>query len=310
VGGVLIWLGFIDQLATFVQWFSPAHPELAGSERLAAEAPRQIANAHTVFNIANTLIFISFTTQLARLVEWLVPDRPLEEEAMAVRVKYLDDELLATPSLALDRVRLEVLHMGERVQDMMSRIMPAIISGNRESLAEVARMDDAVDVLHAQIINYLGKISRMSLTEAQTADMIRLMEAVNDLENIGDVIETNLVVLGNERIEQGVSISQPTREVLNGLHQAVDKSVVAAIQAVSQKNELAAQAVTNMKQEIARISDSAAVHQAQRLVAEEPNRIPAYTIEVDIIEKLKRIYYFAKRMAKTVGGRADIDEAA
>jgi phosphate:Na+ symporter len=37
-----------------------------------------------------------------------------------------------------------------------------------------------------------------------------------------------------------------------------------------------------------------------RLVAAEPKRIPAYTIEVDIIEKLKRIYYFAKRMAKTV----------
>jgi len=48
------------------------------------------------------------------------------------------------------------------------------------------------------------------------------------------------------------------------------------------------------------MTDSAAAHQAERLVAEEPNRIPAYTIEVDIIEKQKRIYYFAKRMAKSV----------
>ena len=48
------------------------------------------------------------------------------------------------------------------------------------------------------------------------------------------------------------------------------------------------------------MANSAAVHQAARLVAEEPNRIPAYTIEVDIIEKQKRIYYFAKRMAKSV----------
>jgi phosphate:Na+ symporter len=80
----------------------------------------------------------------------------------------------------------------------------------------------------------------------------------------------------------------------------VNRAVEAAVQAVAQKNELAARTVTSMKQEISRIADSAAVHQAQRLVAEEPNRIPAYTIEVDIIEKLKRIYYFAKRMAKTV----------
>jgi phosphate:Na+ symporter len=76
--------------------------------------------------------------------------------------------------------------------------------------------------------------------------------------------------------------------------------VVAAVQAVSQGSEVAAQSVTNMKDEITRQTDDAALHQVKRLVAEEPNRIPAYTIEMDIIEKLKRIYYFAKRMAKTV----------
>ncbi len=300
VVGVLVWVGLIDYLAEFVRWISPQYPDLTGNARLAAEVPRQIANAHTMFNVANTLLFISFTGQFARLAEWLVPDRPLGEEALVARAKYLDDVLLATPSLALDRVRLEVLHMGERVQDMMERIMPAILSGNKETLRDIERMDDDVDMLHAQIIDYLGKISRLSLTEAQTTDLIRLMEAVNDLENIGDVIETNLIVLGHERIDQGVSVSQPTREVLMNFHVAVNQAVESAVQAVAQKNQLAARSVTSMKQEINRIAESAAAHQAQRLVAEEPNRIPTYTIEVDIIEKLKRIYYFAKRMAKTV----------
>lgn len=300
IAGVLVWVGLIGQLAEFVQWISPKYPGLVGTARIAAETPRQIANAHTLFNIANTMLFIGFTGQFARAAEWLVPDRPLGEEALIVRAKYLDDELLATPSLALDRVRLEILHMGERVQDMMERIMPAILSGNRETLQLVERMDDDVDMLHAQIIAYLGKISRLSLTEKQTGELIHLMEATNDLENIGDVIETNLIVLGNERIDEGVSISRPTREVLTNFHLAVNRAVKAAVQAVAQNNQLAARAVTSMKQEISHIADSAAAHQAQRLVAEEPNRIPAYTIEIDIIEKLKRIYYFAKRMAKTV----------
>jgi phosphate:Na+ symporter len=309
VAGVLIWFGLIDQLALLVQWLSPAHPELTGARRLAAEVPRQIANAHTFFNVANTLIFIGLTHQFARLVTWLVPDRP-EVEASAGRARYLDEELLATPSLALDRVRMEALRMGERVQEMLARIMPAIIAGNRESLTEIQRMDDAVDSLHAQIIGYLGKISRLSLTENQTAELIRLMSSVNDLENIGDVIETNLVVLGKERIDQGLSISQPTREVMNGFHLAVTKAVRGALQAVSQKNIPAARAVMDMKQEITRIADSAALHQARRLVAEEPNRIPAYTIEMDIMEKLKRIYYFAKRMAKSVDGGPEARELA
>jgi len=59
VGGVAIWFFFIPLLADFVIWLSPAaDAALTGQERLAAEAPRQIANAHTVFNVANTILFL------------------------------------------------------------------------------------------------------------------------------------------------------------------------------------------------------------------------------------------------------------
>ncbi len=126
------------------------------------------------------------------------------------------------------------------------------------------------------------------------------MEAVNNLENIGDIIETNLVDLGRSRIEQNVSVSQPTQEVLNGFHRVVTGAVDAAVRAVAENDAEAAASVTDMKEEITRIANSAAIHQAKRLVADEPNRIEAYTIEIDIAEKLQRIYYFAKRMAKTV----------
>jgi phosphate:Na+ symporter len=300
VAGVLVWVGFIPQLAAFVTSLSPAYPDLSGVDRLAAEAPRQIANAHTIFNIANTFIFIWFTAQIGRLVEWLVPDRPLEEEGVIIRAKYLDEELLATPSLALDRVRLEVLHIGDHAQRMLAEVMPAIVMRDREALERIQNMDDQVDILHGYAIEYLGKISKTALTEEQTKDFVLLMEAVNNLENIGDIIETDLVGLGNKLIDENVSISDSTKEVLRSIHAAVSKSVDAAIQAVSQGSEIAAQTVTNMKDDITRLTESAALHEAKRLVAEEPNRLAAYTIEIDIIEKLKRIYYYAKRMAKTV----------
>jgi len=305
VAGVLLWVLFIPQLADFVAWLSPTYPDLSGADRLAAETPRQIANAHTIFNVANTLIFIGFTSQIARLVEYLIPDSPLEKEGLMVQAKYLDEELLPTPSLALDRVRLEVLHMGDIVLEMLRQILPAVQNGNRESLAEVRRRDDEVDLLYEQIIGYMGKIGKRSLTDRQTDELLKLMEAVSNLENIGDVIETNLVDLGNDRIDAGVSISEPTRKVLAGFHKVITKASDAAIQAVSQNNPQVAQTVVDLHDEISRLEDSAAAHQARRLVAEEPNRIPAYTIEIDIIEKQKRIYYFAKRMAKTVIPPAD-----
>ncbi len=313
VFGVLAWVGLIGWLAEFVTAISPAHPELSGTARLAADTPRQIANAHTFFNIANTLLFIGFTGQLARLVEWLVPDKPLVEGAVA-EPRYLDDSLFETPSIALDRVRLEIGHIGDRVRDMLDQIMPAILGGDRSALRDVARIDDDVDVLHGHVVTYLGKISRKELTEDQTHQFVNLMAAANDLENIGDVVETDLVHLGNQRISEGVSISPSTRQVLTEVHKAVTAATDLAIRAVAENNPDAAREVIGMKEAIGELAQSAAMHQIKRLVAEEPNRLAAYTIEMDIIEKLKRTYYFAKRMAKTldvaVEERAEEAEAA
>jgi phosphate:Na+ symporter len=299
VFGVLLWVGFIPQLAEFVTWLSPVHPELSGTDQLAAEAPRQIANAHTVFNIANTIIFIGFTSQFARLVEKLVPDKPVEELLIA-RPKYLDEELLETPSLALDRARLEIGHMGGRVKEMLQGIMTAIINGDQIMLKNIAKIDDEVDILHGHIVTYLGRISQNALTEEQTRLLVNLMAASNDLENIGDIIETDLVYLGNEGIETGVSISEETRAMLRKLHDIVSTTAELAIDAVMENDERAAQEVIAMKADIGRLMESAAMHESRRLVADAPNRLAAYTLEIDIIEKLKRIYYFAKRMAKAV----------
>ena len=299
VAGVLVWLAFIDQLANLVTTLSPTHSELSGAQRLAAEAPRQIANAHTIFNVANTFIFIWFTTLIARLVEWMIPDRPMAEESI-ISARYLDPELLETPSLALDLVRREIRHMGEQVSEMLAEIMPAILHGSVSTLNDIQKIDERVDILHAEIVIYLGRISGLELTEKQTAELVGLMDAVNDLENIGDVIEMNLVELGRRRIGKGIAVSQPTQVVLSDFHQVVTDAVEAAIKAVSQDNYDAAESVMTMKKEIMRIVNSAATHEAQRLVANEPHRIEAYTIEMDIAEKLQRIFYFARRMARTV----------
>ncbi len=300
IGGVLLWIAFIEDLAQFVTLFSPVHPNLSGVDRLSAETPRQIANAHTLFNVVNTIVFLGFTTWIARFVEYIIPDQSLDEQFIPVTTKYLDEELLSTPSLALDRVRMEILHMSERVQEMLDEIMPAILNGDYEKLNDVEKMDDDVDILYEQIIDYLGKISKNSLTKTQTDELLRLMEAAGDLENIGDTIETNLVALGHERINAGFSISKATRKVLTGFHKEINRAFRISVQAVSHANSEAAQTVLDMKDRITDLAKVAAAHQAERLIADEPNRIKAYTTEVDIIEKQRRIYYFTKRMAKTV----------
>jgi len=183
---------------------------------------------------------------------------------------------------------------------MLGEILPAILHGSVTTLNELQEVDDRVDILHAEIVVYLGRISQLELSKKQTTELVGLMDAVNDLENIGDVIEMNLVELGRRRIGKGIAISQATQVVLSDFHQVVTDAVGAAIRAVSEDSYDDAQAVMSMKKEIMRIANSAATHEAQRLVVDEPHRIEAYTVEMDITEKLQRIFYFAKRMARTV----------
>lgn len=295
--GVLVWIAFIPNLAEFVRGVSPGFADLPADQQLAMETPRQIANAHTIFNIANTLIFIWFAPLFARAVQWMVPDRPIAE-AELVKAKYLDSELLDTPSLALDRSRLELVHMGDSVRDMYSAIIPAALTGTAQELNHIEAMDDRVDALHGFIVTYLGRISRRALSEEQTDEMMRLMETANDLENIGDIIETNLVMLGRERLDKGVIMSAATIKVITDFHAAIGSALDSAFTAVIQVNADAADRVIQMKAEINRLSGTAAKHEAQRLVVEEPNRLAAYTTEMDILENLKRVYYFCRRMAR------------
>ena len=58
---------------------------------------RQIANAHTIFNVTNTIILLPFSFLLVKLVTRLVPGEPVIIER---GLKFIDDRLLETPSAA------------------------------------------------------------------------------------------------------------------------------------------------------------------------------------------------------------------
>jgi phosphate:Na+ symporter len=298
--GVLIFLPFIGPFANFIVAISPAPAEgLTGLQAAASVLPRQIANAHTIFNATAAFLFLPLIAQIARFVFWLVPDKPLPE-VEEIQPKYLNDLLFATPSLALDAARHEVKRMGRRVDLMNAAMLPAVISGNRESLQAVREMDEEVDILYKHIVNFLANVSQLKLTEYQTQKMLKLMAAVNDLEHIGDVIEVNLVELGEQRIKQGFKISAATEKVMNTVHVVVSDALKAAVRAVVDEDEDFALRVISMKADMNRLVEQADLHQAQRLVSEDSGKFEAYSVEVDIIEKLKRIFDHARRMAKSV----------
>ncbi|MGD8498718.1 MAG: Na/Pi cotransporter family protein, partial [Chromatiales bacterium] len=189
IAGVLIWLPFLSLLADIAIDISPTAAGLEGTAKLAAEVPRQIANANTLFNVINTLIFIGFTTWFARVAERLIPERAPPREVI-IEPQFLDEAALEAPSIALENARREIERSAVITLEMMDALRDALEKKDKEQLEEVARRDDEVDILEAAIMAYLGRLRQRSLTEDEGATQQALVAAMMNIESVADVIET------------------------------------------------------------------------------------------------------------------------
>ncbi len=296
--GVALWVGFIDWLASAVVTVSPSAPELAGAERLAAETPRQIANAHTAFNIINALIFLPFASLLAAVAERLIPDRPLAQED-EIRA-HLDEDLLDTPVLAFDQARREIVGIGEKSIQMLDAVLPAMLSGDEGDLSRVEEIDRGIDRLHRDVVEYLARASQRPLINGETATLIELVSVCNAFENLADVIESDLVRRGRERLAADIEVSAETTRVIGELHAEVAAAVRIAMAAFGTSDPALASQVVEQKATLNTLLAKATTHQVDRLAASDSHRGHAYAVESDMIEGLQRVFYYAKRIAHRV----------
>jgi phosphate:Na+ symporter len=298
--GVALWVAFIPELAAWVTAVSPARPDLAGTARLAAEVPRQIANAHTLFNVANCAIFLPLTGLLAALVVRMVPERA-EDRRVLVEPRFLDRAVLEVPAVALQQVRFELGHVGEIVQRMYSEIHPALVERSVKRLEAVRALDDGVDVLQAEVLGYLRDLRQQELTDETSREFSGLMIAANELERAADVIETDMTALGYAVVQHEIRASETLAAILDAMYDEVGGALGHAIDAVRDGDERAAQAVLNAKPEIQGHQEEALRHQAAAIGRDDPERrLITFRLEMEMVELLKRIYGHAKRMAKTV----------
>jgi phosphate:Na+ symporter len=297
IAGVLVWVLFIPQLADFIVGISPSAPELSGKERLAAEVPRQIANAHTVFNVANTLLFISFTGIFARIAEKLVPEKKVEEKVI-VKPKFLDEALVEIPSMALERVRLEIGHMGAIISEMLALMGQAFREGNLEKFKSVRTMDNKVDILQEAILNYMGQLRQEPLTDNQSREFQALMSAVINLESLADVIESDLVALGEAFISKGLRPSEATEVLLHGLGEKLVAAISDLVNALREHDEKSAEKVIELRHEIRRLSDEFITRQSERIAGRAGAQVELIRLEMELLDNMRRIYTLAKRVAK------------
>ena len=155
---------------------------------------RQIANAHTIFNVLNTIIFFPFISLLAKLIETIIPIRP---EDRPEDVMYLDTKLIAISSAsAVEAVKDELLHMGDIVKRMFELIRKTFFEFDEGKLEErrkkFAALEDSVNKITRAISEYSSEIWQRGVSDDVSTVLGCYVNASLDLERIGDRAE-NLI---------------------------------------------------------------------------------------------------------------------
>lgn len=260
---------------------------------------RQIANAHTLFNVALAAALLPFTPQLARLVERLVPDRA-PPGRMPWHTRYLDAAALESPPLALALATREAARMGDVAYEMYRDTVRVFVANNQELLEDVERRDDWLDHLNREIKLYLTKLSSHAMTEELSGREMALVGVIADLENIGDVIQKNLLELAKKKIYKGLRFSdQGLREIVE-LHGEIGKNFEMALSAFASADPDLAQQVVHYKSNISQRERELRAKHIQRLHQGLPESIETSAIHLDALSNLVRINHHVTGIAHAV----------
>jgi phosphate:Na+ symporter len=307
--GVLIWLPLISFLGQLSVGISPSYMDLNGIERMAAEVPRQIANANTLFNVANTLIMLPFVGVFVWVVRKLIPNQTKSAATArekSIQPKYLSQAFLTTPDIALDQAQLELGRVGRRVCNMVNMLPPLAlhfgVSGEKaetlERLNQIEAIEEEVDSLHAEILSYLGRLRLEPLSDQQSSRQIKLIGITDQLENIADLVVDALVPLAYKAINANIRISPVMRETLDKVQDRVNQALLDCVNSIRRGDDSLAHQVIHARRELNGLLDAVLAHQAERLVDQDPDRLRIFRYEMEWVESLKRIYSLSKRIAK------------
>jgi len=166
---------------------------------------RQLANAHTFFNVTNAVVQLPFIYLLARLVTFLVPGEVTE---LRYGAQYISDNLLiGAPEMALEQVRRELVRMGALASEMLEDAMAAFFNEDSRRRDDAFRREEVINDLEKAITRYLVRLSESEHAPASSREMNLLLNITNDIERIGDHAE-NIAELSEEKFDNRLPFSE------------------------------------------------------------------------------------------------------
>jgi phosphate:Na+ symporter len=253
----------------------------------AADVARQIANAHTFFNVAISALFLPFAPWAARVITALVPEE--ERGDNPYRTRYLDDRYLDQPALAIGQATREALRMGDVAQNMLRDAMVVLRTDNQELLEDVERRDDQLDYLDREIKLFIARLGRETMSAGMAQKEIALISFIGNLENIGDIIDKNLMELARKKLYQGRRFSEAGEAELIEFHSLVSKNLERAIAGFAANDRSLAQEVLDMRPMVRQRERELRDSHLARLRRGLAESLETSEIHLDVLTNLKRI---------------------
>ena len=248
---------------------------------------RQIANTHTFFNVAISALFLPFAPWAARVITALVPEE--ERGDNPYRTRYLDDRFLEQPALAVGQAMREALRMGDVAQAMLRDAMVVMRTNNQELLEDVERRDDQLDYLEREIKIFISRLGRETMSPDMARKEIALISFIGNLENIGDIIDKNLMELARKKLYQGRRFSEAGEAELIEFHSLVSKNLERAIAGFAANDRSLAQEVLDQRPVVRQRERELRDSHLARLRRGLAESLETSEIHLDVLTNLKRI---------------------
>ncbi len=242
VSGCLLFIWFIRPFAAFIQMISPKGPEVE-------VISRQIANAHTTFNIVMTLIWTPLLFVMVKLVMRLIPDKK-EGEGDPAEPVYLDDRLMAQPAAALQLAAKEILHLAFLVGEQLHLTTGMVRRKEEGQPAAGIEQREKLKGLGSKITEYLsGLFSAGVLTEEQAAQTAGVMYLLGDVERMGELcVDVTLAI--EDRDRRKTKYSKEAMKDLEKSLKVIEDMYGAALQVLTTGDEESARKIRKKKEKV------------------------------------------------------------
>ena len=215
VVGVLLFMVAFYGLGMFIEW-NFLHDSVQAWH---------ISVIHTCFNVAATLVLMPLNGLLVKLAYVLVPEvKEPEQEVL------LDERLLATPAVAIQRAHEIAGKMGDAASEAMKLAMDLTKSFDPKKMEQVIALENRTDTYQDALGTYLVKLSAMNLSTQDNRTLNTLLYTVADIERIGDHA-VSVAEAALEMQEKNVNFSQQAKAELEVLERAVTDVVERTVDA-------------------------------------------------------------------------------